>query len=265
MSCTHCHAPTAEGMTLCDRHETDLRHLLSQIPGVLASADATIAKLDVLGKGGGGGNDPAAGSAAPLNLTASERARDLRQQARHWARTVYADDKTTGLGGMKPLPYLTISVDLIAHRDDAGQLLRGLSEATRYLLVAIDLPPERIYLGTCGTVYEGVVCTDTITARADDHETRCRTCGATHYVGEIQQERAASSWGHFDTLTNVVRFLRRAQFAINPKSAQRWATKGELQATRCRVADRVHLYSPAQIIETHQRMQERRGRPKRAA
>lgn len=264
MSCTHCHVPTAEGITLCARHEADLRRLLSDMPGVLEDADDTIAKLDQHG-GGAGTNDPAAGSAAPLNLTASERARDLRQQARQWARTVYADDKTPGLGGMKPVPYLTISVDLIRRRDDAGQMLRALSEATRYLLVAIDRPPERIYLGTCGTTYEGVVCTDTITANADDYETRCRTCGATHYVEEIQQDRAAASWGHFDTLKNVVNALRLAQFPINPKSAQRWATKGELQATRCRVADRVTLYSPAQIIEVHERMRKKRGRPKRAA
>lgn len=263
MSCTHCRADLPPGIYLCTSATRDLRSLLGQIPGVLADAEDTIAKLDQLGTGGGT-NNPAAGSAAPINLEASTRARELWDAIHSWARTVLEDDSTPGLSSVEPTTYLKISVEQIRQREDSGEMLLDLSRLTSRLLNAIDLPPEKIHLGTCGAVYEGITCTDQITARTTDYETRCHTCGATHYVAQIQQDRAAASWGHYDTLANVVRFLRRAQFAINPKSAQRWAARGELPATQYR-ADGVALYSPGQIIDAHQRMQQRRGRPKRVA
>ena len=46
MTCTHCTAPTADGIYLCDPHEGDLFTLLGQIPDTLADAQDTIARLD---------------------------------------------------------------------------------------------------------------------------------------------------------------------------------------------------------------------------
>ena len=46
MTCTHCTAPTADGIYLCDTAEGDLFALLGQIPDTLADAQDTIARLE---------------------------------------------------------------------------------------------------------------------------------------------------------------------------------------------------------------------------
>jgi len=258
MTCTHCHAPTADGITLCAKHEADLRRLLADLPGTLEDADDTIAKLDQLG-GGAGANDPAAGSAAPLNLEASMRKRTLVEAIHQWARVILEDDTDPHVRGLEPLTYLRLSVDLIKKRDDAGEMLRELSEATRYLLVAIDLPPNIILLGRCGTVIEGQRCPEMIKARDGDTEARCRTCGATYIVEDVQAQAVAQATGIEAPLSEIVKLLRKAKIMVDPRSARRWAKDGDLQAARCRIADRVHLYSPAQVLEAREKVKKRRG------
>ena len=70
MTCTHCTAPTADGIYLCDDGERTLFTLLGQIPDTLADAQDTIARLDTRQNTGRAGSTPG----TPINLEASERA-----------------------------------------------------------------------------------------------------------------------------------------------------------------------------------------------
>lgn len=276
MTCTHCRAELPPGITLCPPATQDLKTLLNEIPSILEDAQDTIAKLDVLGKGSGGGADPAAGSAAPLNLEASTRARELRDAVHSWARTVLEDDTTPGLHGIPAITYLQLSVDpphqdetphglRITQREDSGELLLDLSRLTSRVLNAIDLPPDLVLLGRCSNIIEDQMCPGRIIARADEHEARCRNCGATYDVQALQASQIAQAKGIEAPLSEVVRMLRKAKLMLNPKSVQRWAANGDLTATRHR-ADGVALYSPGNVLDTHQKMRQRKGgRPRSVA
>ena len=43
-TCQTCHAPTADGIALCDTHADDLRRLLEHIPDTLAESVTTTAR-----------------------------------------------------------------------------------------------------------------------------------------------------------------------------------------------------------------------------
>lgn len=257
MSCAHCHAPTADGMTLCPRHLDDLSRLLNGLEATLEDADITIAKLDQLG-GGAGTNDPAAGSAAPLNLEASERKRTLVEAIHQWARVILEDDTDPHVHGLAPLTYLRLSVDLIKKRDDAGELLRELSEANRYLLVAIDRPPSIILLGRCATTIEGQQCPEMIRARHGEHEARCRTCGATYIVEDVQAQALADAWHEYGTLPTVVKAMRHMVKKVTLRSAQRWAKDGDLVPHR-HDHDGTPMYTAAQVLQVSTQMRARHG------
>lgn len=257
MNCTHCHAPTADGITLCQRDLSALRDILEQIPGALEDGEITAAKEDVMG-GGGGSPSAADGSAAPINLDAAEKLRELQETVHTWARMVLEDDQTPGLQNVEPVTYLKISVEDIIKRDDAGEMLDELTRATRRLQRAVDRPPEKISLGRCGSVYEGVACDDQIITRKGDIEARCRTCGATYNVAEVQASHVSEAWHQFETLTVVVRSLRLTGFRITERSAQRWVKDGELIPTRHR-DDGTPIYTLAEVRRFALKMRERHG------
>ena len=84
MTCTHCTAPTADGIYLCDTAEGDLFALLGQIPDTLADAQDTIARLDTRQNTGRATSAPG----TPINLEASERATALHGLLVSWSQTV---------------------------------------------------------------------------------------------------------------------------------------------------------------------------------
>lgn len=263
MSCTHCQGQTATGITLCQRCALRLEDVLRQIPEALEVAQDTIARQDRAGGSGPTGSTPSQ-SAEPLNMGTMEKRRELWEAVVSNARELLEHDDSDELRGVEPVVYLQMSTDLIRRQDFAGEMLSELEAAVRKLWSAVDRRPDVIALGQCGVVHESVPCPGLLRARRGDIEARCRVCGATNNVEQLRQERAADAWEHFAPLADVVAALRQSGFTINPKSAQRWARLGELSAVRYR-EDSVALYSPGQVIDAHQRMKTKRGRPRKAA
>lgn len=263
MTCQNCQAQTTPGITLCQHCVTRLSDVLDQIPDALEMVEDTIAKQDRMGSGGAALSGTAE-SEVPINLEASKRRTELWEAVVSNARIVLGHDDNTDLAGVEPTVYLRMSTDLIQHQDFAGDLLEGLERALHRVMTIVDSRPDVIALGQCGAVHEAIPCPGRLRAKRGDHEARCKICGATYSVAEMQQARAAEAWDHYAPLTDVVKALRVSGFTINPKSAQRWATQGELSVLRYR-EDGVALYSPGQVIDTHQRMKTRRGRPRKVA
>lgn len=257
MTCTRCTAPTATGITLCTTDLQRLEDVLDQIPDALELAEDTIAKQDRTGAGSAtlGG---AAESEAPINLAASEARTQLWEVIVTNARLVLDQDDSDDLAGVEPVVYLRMSLDLIQHQDLAGKLLDELEAGYQKIMRIVDRSPDIIALGQCGAIHEAIPCPGRLRAHKGQHETRCKVCGATYGVAEMQQSRAEQAWDHYDTLSNVVQALRASGFTINPRSARRWAEKRELHALRYR-EDGVALYSPGQVVDAHQRMKSRHG------
>lgn len=260
MICQYCQAQTTPGIYLCKRCVARLEDVLTQIEDVLETAEDTIAKQDRMGSGGVMSSPTQA--PPPINLDTMEKRRTLWEAVASNARLVLEHDDSDDLSGVQSVVYLRMSTDLIAHQKFAGGLLDELESATRKLWASVDRRPDIVALGQCGAVHESVPCPGVLRAQKGDPFTRCRVCGATHNAVEIEQERLASAWDHYDTLANVTSVMRQAGYKINLKSAQRWAAEGELVGM---YQDGVAVYSPAQVRATHQRMKARRGRPRKVA
>lgn len=256
MTCTHCQGQTATGIHLCKLCIRRLEEVLTQIEDALEAADDTIAKQDRMGPGGVSGGS--AEAPAPINLDAMEKRSELWGEVVSYSRMVLEEDDSDDLHNVPPLTYLRLSMDLIATQEFAGELLDTLEGAAQKLWRAVDCRPDVIALGQCGAVHEGVPCPGVLRAHKGDVHTRCRICGRTEDVEELRKERAANAWEHFAPLAEVVRVVRKSGYLVNPKSAQRWAAKGELSVLRYR-EDGVKLYSPGQVVDAHQRMKSRHG------
>lgn len=262
MKCTYCQAQTATGITLCPRCEANLNDVLNNIPEALEIAQDTIAKQDRMGSAGGG-NNPSE-SVEPINFSTMDKRRKLSEKVATYARLTLEHDDSDQLRNVEPTVYLQMSMDLIKQQDYAGELLADLEKARNKLMRAVDTRPDIVALGICGVTHEGVPCPGALRARKDEPFTRCRVCGATHDAMQIQRDRIADAWEYFDTLANVVSFMRQAGYAINPRSARRWAEQGELKAIRYG-DDGTALYSPGQVRGAHERMKHKRGRPRKVA
>ena len=99
MTCTHCEAPTADGIYLCDDGEGSLFTLLGQIPDTLADAQDTIARLDTRRDTGRSTSTPG----TPINLEASERATALNELLASWSQMLH---EATGEPGDAGANYL---------------------------------------------------------------------------------------------------------------------------------------------------------------
>lgn len=272
MTCTYCQGQTATGITLCKRCASRLEEVLTQIEEALEVAEDTIAKQDRMGSGGPVTSDSTE-PPAPINLDTMEKRRELWEEVCSYSRMVLEYDDSDDLRNVEPVVYLRMSTDLIAHQDFAGGLLDTLEGAVRKLWRAVDCRPDVIALGQCGVVHESIPCPGSIRAhvlhidpnsgkRTTEQFVRCRVCGATHDAINIQQERITEAWDQYDTLASVVKALRYHGYKINLKSAQRWASEGELVGM---YRDGIAVYSPAQVRKTHQEMQKKRGRPRKVA
>ncbi len=271
MNCQYCQGQTAPGIYLCKLCIRRLEDVLTQIEDALEVADDTIAKQDRMGSGGVSGGS--AEAPAPINLDTMEKRRELWGEVVSYSRMVLEEDDSDDLHEVPPLTYLRISMDLIAHQPFAGELLDTLEGAAQKLWRAVDCRPDVIALGQCGAVHEGVPCPGVLRARVlhkdpdsgkrtTEQFVRCRVCGATHDAVKIQQERITEAWDQYDTLASVVKALRYHGYKINLKSAQRWASEGELVGM---YRNGVAVYSPGQVRKTHQEMQRKRGRPRKVA
>lgn len=144
MTCTAtgCATPTADGITLCETHQTSLWALLGQIPDTLTDAEDTVARLDARRNTGRGTT-----ATTPVNLEASQRVDELDGLLASWSRMVYEE---TGQAGDAGADYLRHAWTHIIGQDWAGDMLDELDRAHRRVVACVDVPPSWSYLGKCG-------------------------------------------------------------------------------------------------------------------
>lgn len=244
MQCTRCAAET-HTEHLCAPCAGTLRTILDRIPDALHTAEATIARQDNVTTGTGRGSS---GTPAPINLEASERATHLREICGSWARMVLEHD-VPYMSGVEPIAYLRLSVHVIMRHDWAGDLTNELDDALKAVLRAVDIPPERVDLGQCGTPD----CPGRITGQMGqrngkkmvDGPARCKECGTRYDGRDVYANLAATTWNHWCNLAEAVRLVLTVPGAPSRATLYRWAESGKLWHT---VGLGEDLYCPAQII-----------------
>lgn len=250
MTCTHCTAPTADGIYLCDTAEGDLFTLLGQIPDTLADAQDTIARLDTRRNSGRASTTPS----TPINLEASERATELNGLLVSWSQMLH---EATGEPGDAGADYLRANLRHIVRHDWVGDMLSELQHAHRRILQAIDTSPAPIVIGHCEGVNEdGELCGGRIVADLEPVDpdepggkkqpvnARCRKCRGKFDAQEIMNANVSRAHGHWTTLNEAAQLVRGIPGMPSRATIYRMAERGEFEQQGTKESP---LYSPAQI------------------
>jgi hypothetical protein len=229
----------------CTEHlETDL----AEVDTTIEDLWATTARMDV-GTGSVGTSGHSTPS-EPINFHAMETGRTLAVILTGWA---------TALGCPEPHPVKASSVLLTRIREVRAQdwapvLKQELRDALNDCRRAMDRAAERIHIGTCGQVFEGIECTDKVTAIHGQTHGRCRTCGNTVDILEYQRARFQAA-GHVRApLGKLVRALRAAGHlpGVSLKQVENWVARRRLGP----VIPFRSLYTASDIMDAYEAVQE---------
>lgn len=240
MTCTHCTAPTAAGIYLCDTAEGELFALLGQIPDTLADAADTVARLD--GRTNttrGAGTTGNATTSAPVNLEASARVDALQHTIADYCGRLHAAIPAAGVASAD---YLRRRLTDLIRQPWAGEALDQIATAHRRLVAAVDRPPEIRTFGPC----QEDACPGKIRATAGHPIARCRVCGAQYETGELMGNAVSNAWHHAAPLAAVVRALRAVGVDVHERTVRTWAERGHL-GTPAATRDGRPLYTMGQV------------------
>ena len=238
MTCTHCTAPTADGIYLCDDGEGSLFALLGQIPDTLADAADTVARLD--------GHATTArhtatssATSAPVNLEAVARVDALQHTIADYCGRLHAAIPAAGVASAD---YLRRRLPDLIRQPWAGEALDQIATAHRRLVAAVDRPPEIRTFGPC----QEDDCPGKIRATAGHPIARCRVCGAQYEAGELMGNAVSNAWHHAAPLAAVVRALRAVGVDVHERTVRTWAERGHL-GTPAATRDGRPLYTMGQV------------------
>ena len=239
MNCTHCAAPTADGIYLDDPCEQALWDLLGQIPDTLADAADTVARLD--GRTNATrGTATATTTSAPVNLEASARVDALQHTIADYCGRLHAAIPAAGVASAD---YLRRRLPDLIRQPWAGEALEQIATAHRRLVAAIDRPPEIRTFGPC----QEDACPGKIRATAGHPIARCRVCGAQYETGELIGNAVSNAWEQPAPLATVTRGVALLGIKVKLKTAEKWVERGKL--TPVGKDDRgVSLYTMSQLV-----------------
>lgn len=259
MTCTHCTAPTADGIYLCDDGEGSLFTLLGQIPDTLADAQDTIARLERKGQTTGGS---ASGHNDGISIEALDHVITLKKLLESWAQMLR--EQTGDSTSDDPAHYLRANLREITQHDWAGDMLAELTAAHRTVQNLVDTRREVIILRRCGTLLEdGTHCQAQLRLRdKDDEWVKCRNCGSWFAVEAVRRDMARKAKGEPMRAADVRRYLARvAGQHVQKKDMENWVQNRRLGYVLERVETSARprrAYFPGDVLHLHMEMRLRR-------
>lgn len=238
-----CGACTGEAnVKLCHEHTTRIEQDLAETDSVLGDLRTTMARMDKGADSIGGGGP--AGSRPPINLDALDRYEQLRTVLTGWATQLEGRTYLVLVRTEDVASYLLANIEKVRLTEWAYDLLDELAQAMTEARRATDRAADKISLGTCGEVFEGVTCTDTVTAVTGAAFGRCRTCGATVAVKAYQLVRIEQAWNVQAPLPQILRALKQSgHLNIPQKRVEHWVQRGKLFPVIG------SLFTPAAVME----------------
>ena len=176
---------------------TDLRHLATggvdvrgqERQGLLADLQDTLTRQTATATGVGV-TSRSAEKAMPYHEAASDLAHRARAELAGWARILIDDNPHLAWPPDDPAEvasWLATFPSLLAMLDPAGDMVDAIWRLARDVRRMVDRAPERVYLGQCSAVVEGVVCTEDLYGLPNKATVRCRVCGTEH---DMEERRA---------------------------------------------------------------------------
>ncbi len=234
------------GTTLCAEHQQSFLDILADVPGRLNTMNVSIMKQAVMGgQGGKPQNDD--DRPLPVNLGAADAQKELMVALAETCRRVRHCLPEGSLPSYAGIPqWLTgLMPRIVAHPEsvDWYHRIRNAYEATTK---AIDLPPERVRAGKC-TECESVLYT------VEGHEkVRCRPCGITYQVWELQTLELLQVRNYQGTAAEVLRVLHRAEIKIRLTRLTKWADRKQVRFT---TDERGRIFTVGDVHDTYRTME----------
>ena len=263
--CQHCHRARnlPPGITLCTHCWERLEAALIDIPDLTQQLLTTLARQDRVTKPGqSGGGGLKAASTPPSNGAVRDPAEILTHTLRAWADTLDAEHGPTGAVGYSRR--IHAHLDHIRSRPDAGDITDEILHAYRGAQRIVDLPPDRIIMGECGTTDDetGEQCPGTMRGYHGKPEVRCDTCGHTENAEDRKAIAMANAWEEKAPLSVVVKAMNTWGLRVNHNTAKQWV-KRELLRTPWQAPDGTALYTIAQVVEVMRLQQEKAEKKRR--
>lgn len=235
-ACNLC-PPTQPGSWMCDPCRDRLHEHLHAIlgsdetPGLAHELDLEVAKLS---RKGSHGKTTSPTPALPYNPEASHCLDLIRWKLLAGCALV--------AGALPPVPNTIPDLGewLLGHEDKfamvsgCGPIADDLDQLTRRARRIIDVPPERVYVGTCP-------CGTRLMAIAGNEYVRCRGCGTSFDAVDSRDALLASVADQWQTVDEIAALLGRKRGTV-----WNWADRGHLErhpddARRFRLGDAVKL------------------------
>lgn len=250
-----CEAPTPDGFYLCQAHRTQLADALRAVPGLTEDLDVTITRQSRTG----GQKHGARSSTRPLpwNEHASSCRIELNAILNAWAYEAHHThpDRRDPLDVIHASDTAELANWLRAHLHHAAQLdaagdlyaeiLDAITQATR----AVDLPPERKFIGMCKEQPDGwsSKCREDLYALPRQRYVVCRNCTHRHDADERRQEmldELEDHVAHSGLLSSIVTGLGHP---VGASTIRKWAADGRLTVVSVD-SNRRKLYKIGEVL-----------------
>lgn len=235
MTCPIDSRPLANNATICGTCEDALSRALGDLDALLDDLDTTLTRQSR--KRPSRGNGVSDGPPLPFDERASEAARDLRTLLKDWVSLVAEGLCDEGVFVPLPMPataktlssWLMNHTRWLAHHDTGPDAYSEIVAAVNNIRRTIDIAPDVRFIGPCGSVVEGVVCTETLYAIEGSDTVRCRTCATTWDIAERNLNILASAEHVAQTITVLTRSFALQGIALDTDRLGKWAARGYLK------------------------------------
>lgn len=245
IECPACDRPTTGYLCkICVGEDGDLHRKLTTVGHLLAELDVTIGKRDKTAPDG-----PKVRSASnpmPINATAA----DIKSHLIDAIHGVHLGTKPVRVRFLEEPVKLALwsreQLGRLALNPKAPAIREQFLAAYEKAVKAVDLPAEKISLGECGNVEEGVECEEELTVAVGEPWVHCGTCGCTWDVKERQRVAISDAWHTKGILPSVLRALKQSGHVDIPlKRAEAWVMRGKLSP------EEGTLFTPAAVLRAY--------------
>jgi hypothetical protein len=228
---------------MCRTCEKSLAQNVAQGEALVIDLRVTAEKLDRTGKPGPTGTGSKT-PPLPVRLDASKLAASLE---RHLAAN------SAGTDAERAARAATADWGPSWHARLEGLIVKAVAK--------VDLPPEWIRLGACGSMWESedgpLPCENELAVPAGAYEVTCEVCGSWYDVAERQAAKIASAWDAIATPPVIVRALATQGVRLEVKHIENWAQLGHL-GRLCDLVTGAEGYRIGEVHAVALRMAERR-------
>lgn len=213
---------TGDNSTTCPGCWNRYTQALAETPALIEQLEITLSRQDALGDA-----DHIRGTDTPLayHKGASDALTDLLDALHAWTRATKAQPS--------PRPWNSLLNHDARTHPEAHHLVGEITNARDRGWHTVDTHPDRMLLGQCGALTNGVECPEQLKAIADKATVKCQTCGAEWDVAD----RKAWAVDRIDrTLaTNSEARTLIAKYAgvyVTQQQISRWKQRGQLMVAQ---------------------------------